>query len=98
MNARYSDGMRAGSRRAERVHPNVILTVLSLAGAVYAVLSSAFSFRSLPSSARSSSLSAPSPPRRRASAFSRVARGIAPPGSHGTEREPLGSRQDVCLT
>ena len=33
--------MRAGSRRAERVHPNVILAVLSLAGAVYAVLSSA---------------------------------------------------------
>src|SRR6266849_1041776 len=37
----YSDGMLAGSHGAERVHPNVILGVLSLAGAVYAVLSSA---------------------------------------------------------
>jgi EmrB/QacA subfamily drug resistance transporter len=33
--------MRAASRGAQRVHPNVILAVLSLAGAVYAVLSSA---------------------------------------------------------
>jgi len=33
--------MLAGSHGAERVHPNVILGVLSLAGAVYAVLSSA---------------------------------------------------------
>jgi hypothetical protein len=37
----YSDGMLPGPRGAERVHPNVILAVLSLAGAVYAVLSSA---------------------------------------------------------
>ena len=33
--------MLAGPRGAERVHPNVILAVLSLAGAVYVVLSSA---------------------------------------------------------
>ena len=38
---RYSDGMLPGSRGAERVHPNMILAVLSLAGAVYALLSSA---------------------------------------------------------
>jgi MFS family permease len=33
--------MVPGSNEAKRVHPNVILAVLSLAGAVYAVLSSA---------------------------------------------------------
>jgi len=37
----YSDAMVPGLRESERVHPNVILAVLSLAGAVYAVLSSA---------------------------------------------------------
>jgi EmrB/QacA subfamily drug resistance transporter len=37
----YSDAMLPGPRETERVHPNVILAVLSLAGAVYAVLSSA---------------------------------------------------------
>ena len=37
----YSDGMLSGPREAERVHPNVILAVLSLAAVTYAVLSSA---------------------------------------------------------
>ncbi len=37
----YSAGMVPGSRETGHVHPNVILAVLSLAGAVYAVLSSA---------------------------------------------------------
>jgi MFS family permease len=37
----YSDGMLPGPREAERVHPNVILAVLSLAAVTYAVLSSA---------------------------------------------------------
>jgi MFS family permease len=37
----YSGGMLPGPRRAERVHPNVILAVLSLAAVTYAVLSSA---------------------------------------------------------
>jgi hypothetical protein len=37
----YSDGMLPGSRRAERAHLNMILAIPSLAGAVYALLSSA---------------------------------------------------------
>jgi EmrB/QacA subfamily drug resistance transporter len=37
----YSDGMPPGPRGAERVHPNVILAVVSLAALAYAVLSSA---------------------------------------------------------
>jgi EmrB/QacA subfamily drug resistance transporter len=37
----YSDWMLSGPRGAARVHPNVILAVLSLAGVTYAVLSSA---------------------------------------------------------
>jgi EmrB/QacA subfamily drug resistance transporter len=37
----YSDGMLPGSHEAKRVHPNVILAVLSLAAVTYAVLSSA---------------------------------------------------------
>ena len=38
---RYSSDMPRGSDHAERVHPTLILLVLSLAGLSYAILSSA---------------------------------------------------------